>query len=134
MYMALDVDGPLGGRNFQLPSAPSNSRSGPDLHIGRWAFSWQKPQTPELKQRAFSSTICLSRLFTHLHHLSLRWHLSPKNGRGVEIMDRHIVINGLLSYLVFNILPPLWICCGHRCTSARHSNNLVRLIVFWLPW
>nr|AHK05635.1 ATP-binding cassette transporter sub-family B member 6 [Tigriopus japonicus] len=47
-------------------------------------------------------------LFTHLHHLSLRWHLSRKTGEVLRIMDRGTSsINGLLSYLVFNILPTI---------------------------
>eukprot|EP00095_Tigriopus_kingsejongensis_P008735 maker-scaffold683_size112676-snap-gene-0.16 protein:Tk08735 transcript:maker-scaffold683_size112676-snap-gene-0.16-mRNA-1 annotation:"atp-binding cassette sub-family b member mitochondrial isoform x1" len=45
-------------------------------------------------------------LFEHLHHLSLRWHLSRKTGEVLRIMDRGTnSINGLLSYLIFNILP-----------------------------
>ena len=47
-------------------------------------------------------------MFTHLHALSLRWHLSRKTGEVLRVMDRDTSsINGLLSYLVFNILPTI---------------------------
>merc|ERR1719376_1627039 len=47
-------------------------------------------------------------VFAHLHRLSLRWHLSRKTGEVLRIMDRGTSsINGLLSYIVFNIVPTL---------------------------
>ncbi len=47
-------------------------------------------------------------LFSHLHALSLRWHLTRKTGEVLRVMDRGTTsINGLLSYLVFNILPTI---------------------------
>ena len=47
-------------------------------------------------------------LFTHLHGLSLRWHLSRKTGEVLRIMDRGTEsINGLLDYLIFSILPTI---------------------------
>ena len=47
-------------------------------------------------------------LFQHLHGLSLRWHLSRKTGEILRVMDRGTEsINGLLSYLVFSILPTM---------------------------
>jgi len=47
-------------------------------------------------------------LFKHLHGLSLRWHLSRKTGEVLRVMDRGTEsINGLLDYLIFNILPTL---------------------------
>lgn len=45
-------------------------------------------------------------LFSHLHNLSLRWHLGRKTGEVLRIMDRGTnSINTLLAYIVFNILP-----------------------------
>lgn len=45
-------------------------------------------------------------LFSHLHNLSLRWHLGRKTGEVLRVMDRGTnSINTLLSYIVFNILP-----------------------------
>ena len=47
-------------------------------------------------------------MFSHLHRLSLRWHLSRKTGEVLRIMDRGTSsINGLLSYIVFNIAPTI---------------------------
>ena len=47
-------------------------------------------------------------LFTHLHNLSLRWHLSRKTGSVLGIMDRGVQSIGmLLEYLLFRILPLL---------------------------
>ncbi|KAK4322985.1 hypothetical protein Pmani_006291 [Petrolisthes manimaculis] len=45
-------------------------------------------------------------LFSHLHNLSLRWHLGRKTGEVLRVMDRGTnSINTLLSYIIFNILP-----------------------------
>ncbi|XP_064095377.1 ATP-binding cassette sub-family B member 6-like [Macrobrachium nipponense] len=45
-------------------------------------------------------------LFSHLHNLSLRWHLGRKTGEVLRVMDRGTnSINSLLSYIVFNIAP-----------------------------
>merc|ERR1711963_899225 len=47
-------------------------------------------------------------LFSHLHALSLRWHLSRKTGEVLRIIDRGTSsINSLLSYLIFNIVPTI---------------------------
>ncbi|KAK3108353.1 hypothetical protein FSP39_006149 [Pinctada imbricata] len=46
------------------------------------------------------------KLFSHLHSLSLRWHLQRKTGEVLRIVDRGTnSINSLLSYLIFQILP-----------------------------
>lgn len=48
------------------------------------------------------------RLFSHLHELSLRWHLGRRTGEVLRIVDRGTSsVTGLLSYLVFNVLPTL---------------------------
>eukprot|EP00105_Crassostrea_gigas_P040176 XP_019924324.1 PREDICTED: ATP-binding cassette sub-family B member 6, mitochondrial [Crassostrea gigas] len=48
------------------------------------------------------------RLFSHLHGLSLRWHLQRKTGEVLRVMDRGTnSINSLLSYVVFQILPTI---------------------------
>ncbi|XP_074154788.1 LOW QUALITY PROTEIN: ATP-binding cassette sub-family B member 6 [Sminthopsis crassicaudata] len=48
------------------------------------------------------------RLFTHLHGLDLRWHLGRRTGEVLRIVDRGTAsVTGLLSYLIFNILPTL---------------------------
>ncbi|XP_007520645.1 ATP-binding cassette sub-family B member 6 isoform X1 [Erinaceus europaeus] len=48
------------------------------------------------------------RLFCHLHELSLRWHLGRRTGEVLRVVDRGTSsVTGLLSYLVFNIIPTL---------------------------
>ncbi|KAK6165564.1 hypothetical protein SNE40_022470 [Patella caerulea] len=48
------------------------------------------------------------KLFTHLHSLSLKWHLGRKTGEVLRVIDRGTnSINSLLSYVVFNILPTI---------------------------
>ncbi|XP_076095199.1 ATP-binding cassette sub-family B member 6-like isoform X1 [Mytilus galloprovincialis] len=48
------------------------------------------------------------KLFSHLHNLSLRWHLSRKTGEVLRVMDRGTTsMNSLLSYVLFNILPTI---------------------------
>jgi ABC-type transport system involved in Fe-S cluster assembly fused permease/ATPase subunit len=48
------------------------------------------------------------RLFSHLHGLSLRWHLARKTGGVLRIMDRGTnSVNSLLNYIVFSILPTI---------------------------
>ena len=47
-------------------------------------------------------------LFTHLHNLSLRWHLGRKTGEVLRVMDRGTQsVNNLLSYILFQIAPTL---------------------------
>lgn len=47
-------------------------------------------------------------LFSHLHELSLRWHLGRRTGEVLRIVDRGTSsVTGLLSYLVFNVIPTL---------------------------
>ncbi|KXS19435.1 hypothetical protein M427DRAFT_67089 [Gonapodya prolifera JEL478] len=55
-------------------------------------------------------------LFSHLHGLSLQWHLQRKTGEVLRIMDRGTSsIVSLLNYIVFNIFPvfaDIAIACG----------------------
>ncbi|KAL3190321.1 hypothetical protein MRX96_019850 [Rhipicephalus microplus] len=45
-------------------------------------------------------------LYSHLHHLSMSWHLSRKTGEVLKILDRGTSsVTSLLSYILFNILP-----------------------------
>ncbi|CAI5446278.1 unnamed protein product [Caenorhabditis angaria] len=47
-------------------------------------------------------------LFTHLHSLSLRWHLSRKTGHVLRVMDRGTSsVNSILNYILFNIVPTI---------------------------
>lgn len=45
-------------------------------------------------------------LYSHLHHLSMSWHLSRKTGEVLKVLDRGTSsVTSLLSYILFNILP-----------------------------
>ncbi|KAK5982209.1 ABC transporter [Trichostrongylus colubriformis] len=47
-------------------------------------------------------------LFSHLHSLSLRWHLSRKTGLVLRVMDRGTSsVNSILNYILFNIVPTI---------------------------
>ncbi|KAF6112496.1 ATP binding cassette subfamily B member 6 (Langereis blood group) [Phyllostomus discolor] len=61
-----------------------------------------------IKVQQFTSRRVELRLFSHLHELSLRWHLGRRTGEVLRIVDRGTSsVTGLLSYLVFNVLPTL---------------------------
>ncbi|XP_012879851.1 PREDICTED: ATP-binding cassette sub-family B member 6, mitochondrial [Dipodomys ordii] len=61
-----------------------------------------------IRVQQFTSRQVELRLFTHLHELSLRWHLGRRTGEVLRIVDRGTSsVTGLLSYLVFNIIPTL---------------------------
>jgi ATP-binding cassette subfamily B (MDR/TAP) protein 6 len=48
------------------------------------------------------------RVFSHLHHLSLRWHLTRKTGEVLRIVDRGTdSVDSLLNYILFNIFPTI---------------------------
>ena len=59
-----------------------------------------------IKVQQYTSRTMQIQLFSHLHSLSLRWHLGRKTGEVLSVMDRGTnSINNLLSYIIFNILP-----------------------------
>nr|XP_054767869.1 ATP-binding cassette sub-family B member 6-like [Lytechinus pictus] len=61
-----------------------------------------------IRVQQYTTKGIMVRLFEHLHHLSLRWHLNRKTGEVLRMMDRGTTsINSLLSYIVFNILPTI---------------------------
>ncbi|XP_060008050.1 ATP-binding cassette sub-family B member 6 isoform X1 [Lagenorhynchus albirostris] len=61
-----------------------------------------------IRVQQFTSRQVELRLFSHLHELSLRWHLGRRTGEVLRIVDRGTSsVTGLLSYLVFNIVPTL---------------------------
>ncbi|XP_037011376.2 ATP-binding cassette sub-family B member 6 [Artibeus jamaicensis] len=61
-----------------------------------------------IKVEQFTSRKMELRLFSHLHELSLRWHLGRRTGEVLRIVDRGTSsVTGLLSYLVFNVIPTL---------------------------
>ncbi|XP_012497968.1 PREDICTED: ATP-binding cassette sub-family B member 6, mitochondrial [Propithecus coquereli] len=61
-----------------------------------------------IRVQQFTSRRVELRLFSHLHELSLRWHLGRRTGEVLRIVDRGTSsVTGLLSYLVFSIIPTL---------------------------
>lgn len=46
------------------------------------------------------------KVLSHLHHLSLHWHLSRKTGEVLRIIDRGTEsVNSLFNYVLFNMIP-----------------------------
>ncbi|XP_042282901.1 ATP-binding cassette sub-family B member 6 isoform X3 [Thunnus thynnus] len=61
-----------------------------------------------IKVQQFTSRGVQVRLFSHLHGLSLRWHLERHTGDVLRSVDRGTSsINNLLSYILFSILPTI---------------------------
>ncbi|XP_077978664.1 ATP-binding cassette sub-family B member 6-like [Glandiceps talaboti] len=61
-----------------------------------------------IKVQQYTSRTIQILLFSHLHGLSLRWHLGRKTGEVLRLMDRGTAsINNLLSYVLFNIVPTI---------------------------
>ncbi|XP_023286616.1 ATP-binding cassette sub-family B member 6, mitochondrial-like [Seriola lalandi dorsalis] len=61
-----------------------------------------------IRVQQFTSRGVQVRLFSHLHGLSLRWHLERRTGDVLRSVDRGTSsINNLLSYILFSILPTI---------------------------
>ncbi|XP_053327347.1 ATP-binding cassette sub-family B member 6 [Spea bombifrons] len=61
-----------------------------------------------IRVQQFTNRQVQIRLFSHLHSLSLRWHLGRKTGEVLRSVDRGTSsINSLLSYIVFSIFPTI---------------------------
>ena len=76
----------------------------------------------KVKQQA---TIELAELtFTHVHTLSLNWHLTKKTGNTVRVMDRGFVAaNQLVTYLFLNLFPALAECFAVILLFLIEFNN-----------
>ncbi|GIY87294.1 ATP-binding cassette sub-family B member 6, mitochondrial [Caerostris extrusa] len=62
-------------------------------------FLWIKVQQYTVKEVEMD-------MYSHLHSLSLKWHLNRKIGEVLRVMDRGTSsISSLLGYIIFNILP-----------------------------
>ena len=69
----------------------------------------QSSETALHYQLNFVTFVFQVKLFSHLHSLSLRWHLSRKTGEVLRSIDRGTTsINHLLSYFVFSIFPTIF--------------------------
>ncbi|XP_040913497.1 ATP-binding cassette sub-family B member 6, mitochondrial [Toxotes jaculatrix] len=61
-----------------------------------------------IRVQQFTSRGVQLRLFSHLHGLSLRWHLERRTGDVLRSVDRGTSsINNLLSYILFSIIPTI---------------------------
>ncbi|XP_038574896.1 ATP-binding cassette, sub-family B (MDR/TAP), member 6a [Micropterus salmoides] len=78
-----------------------------------------------IKVQQYTNRLVQVQLFSHLHSLSLRWHLSRKTGDVLRSMDRGTSsINSLLSYIVFSILP----------TIADIVISIIYFITYFNAW
>nr|XP_029137800.1 ATP-binding cassette sub-family B member 6, mitochondrial-like [Labrus bergylta] len=75
-------------------------------NIGTSGFISNLRQFMWIKVQQFTSRGVQVCLFSHLHGLSLRWHLDRRTGDVLRSVDRGTSsINNLLSYILFSILP-----------------------------
>ncbi|XP_059174693.1 ATP-binding cassette sub-family B member 6-like isoform X2 [Physella acuta] len=84
-----------------------------------------------IKVQQFTTRAIQIKLFSHLHSLSLRWHLGRKTGEVLRVVDRGTnSINSLLSYLVFQILPTIADIIIAIVYFITFFNYLFGIIVF----
>ncbi|CAF0743833.1 unnamed protein product [Didymodactylos carnosus] len=61
-----------------------------------------------IKVEQYTTRTLKLRVFSHLHNLSLKWHLSRKTGEVLRIVDRGTdSVDSLLNYILFNIVPTI---------------------------
>lgn len=78
-----------------------------------------------IRVQQYTNRVVQVRLFSHLHSLSLRWHLSRKTGDVLRSIDRGTSsINSLLSYIVFSIFP----------TIADIVISIIYFITYFNAW
>ncbi|XP_056286985.1 ATP-binding cassette sub-family B member 6 [Pseudoliparis swirei] len=78
-----------------------------------------------IRVQQFTNRVVQVRLFSHLHSLSLRWHLGRKTGDVLRSIDRGTSsINSLLSYIVFSIIP----------TMADIVISIIYFITYFNAW
>jgi ATP-binding cassette, subfamily B, heavy metal transporter len=64
--------------------------------------------------------------FTHIHRLSLRYHITRKTGGLSRIIERGVKgVDFLLRFLLFSIGPLIWNCCWSRGALRRAVRRLV---------
>nr|XP_039256085.1 ATP-binding cassette sub-family B member 6, mitochondrial-like [Styela clava] len=84
-----------------------------------------------IRVQQFTNRKVQTKLFAHLHALSLRWHLSRKTGEVLRSIDRGTQsINTLLSYIVFSILPTIADILVAIVYFVAYFNAWFGLIVF----
>ncbi|XP_030283491.1 ATP-binding cassette sub-family B member 6, mitochondrial [Sparus aurata] len=84
-----------------------------------------------IKVQQFTSRGVQVCLFSHLHGLSLRWHLDRRTGDVLRSIDRGTSsINNLLSYILFSILPTICDIIIAIIYFVSYFNVWFGLIVF----
>ncbi|XP_078119055.1 ATP-binding cassette sub-family B member 6 [Sander vitreus] len=84
-----------------------------------------------IKVQQFTSRGIQVCLFSHLHGLSLRWHLERRTGDVLRSVDRGTSsINNLLSYILFSILPTICDIIIAIIYFVSYFNIWFGLIVF----
>uniref|UniRef100_A0A8C9XMS2 ATP-binding cassette sub-family B member 6 n=1 Tax=Sander lucioperca TaxID=283035 RepID=A0A8C9XMS2_SANLU len=84
-----------------------------------------------IRVQQFTNRVVQVRLFSHLHSLSLRWHLGRKTGDVLRSIDRGTSsINSLLSYIVFSIIPTIVDIVISIIYFITYFNAWFGLIVF----
>ncbi|CAF4489906.1 unnamed protein product, partial [Rotaria sp. Silwood2] len=64
--------------------------------------------TAQTKIEQYTTRSLKLRVFSHLHHLSLSWHLTRKIGEVLRIVDRGTdSVDSLLTYVLFSIFPTI---------------------------
>ncbi|PVD29468.1 hypothetical protein C0Q70_08719 [Pomacea canaliculata] len=84
-----------------------------------------------IKVQQYTTRRVQVKLFSHLHSLSLRWHLQRKTGEVLRVVDRGTdSINNLLNYIVFQIFPTIADIVIAIIYFVTVFNYLFGLIVF----
>ncbi|CAG06690.1 unnamed protein product, partial [Tetraodon nigroviridis] len=84
-----------------------------------------------IRVQQYTNRVVQVRLFSHLHSLSLRWHLGRKTGDVLRSIDRGTSsINSLLSYIVFSIFPTIADIAISIIYFITNFNAWFGLIVF----
>ncbi|KAF1382924.1 hypothetical protein PFLUV_G00148870 [Perca fluviatilis] len=100
-------------------------------NIGTSGFISNLRQFLWIKVQQFTSRGVQVCLFSHLHGLSLRWHLERRTGDVLRSVDRGTSsINNLLSYILFSILPTICDIIIAIIYFVSYFNIWFGLIVF----
>ena len=99
--------------------------------IGNMGFTNNLRSYLWIRVQQYTMRAMQRRLFSHLHDLSLRWHLGRKTGEVIRVIDRGTLsINNLLDYVLFNILPMMLDIGIAVCYFIIAFNAWFGLIVF----
>ena len=99
--------------------------------IGNMGFTNNARSYLWIRVQQYTMRAMQRKLFSHLHDLSLRWHLGRKTGEVMRVIDRGTLsINNLLDYVLFNIFPMMIDIGVAVCYFIIAFNAWFGLIVF----